>query len=218
MHGAPFTFFPNLDNTILILSSKIKRLTLPVVDAFIADLKDAVREAKVSPSGSGTMVAVYGTSFISIFFSPLSAFWGWFLCVDSAPFLNFGSVHLHCILSLWRLQQSYGSFEGALCRMELSYIYPVIFFMLLASLYRQSSASVRFDADTSIPACSCRPRIVRINDSLYVRYCFFPPLRLDVDFPHGFRRLRFSPFFYHPIFNHYRRRLHFYLRPCLLTN
>lgn len=36
------------------------RLTLPVVDAFIADLKDAVREAKVSPSGSGTMVAVYG--------------------------------------------------------------------------------------------------------------------------------------------------------------
>jgi hypothetical protein len=54
---------------ILILSLKTKRLTLPVVDAFIADLKDAVREAKVSPSGSGTMVAVYGTSFISIFFS-----------------------------------------------------------------------------------------------------------------------------------------------------
>lgn len=63
-----------------------KRLTLPVVDAFIADLKDAVREAKVSPSGSGTMVAVYGMSFISIFFSLLSAFRGWFLCVVSAPF------------------------------------------------------------------------------------------------------------------------------------
>ena len=102
---------------------------------------------------------------------------------------------MHCILSLWRfLQQLYGSFEGTLCRMELSYIYPVIFFMLLASLYRQSSASVRFDADNLVPACSCRPRIVRINDSLYVRCCFFSPLRLDVDFPHGFRRLRFLPF------------------------
>ncbi|PPQ83056.1 hypothetical protein CVT24_012008 [Panaeolus cyanescens] len=36
------------------------RLTLPIVDNFIADLKDAVREAKVAPSGSGTMVSLYG--------------------------------------------------------------------------------------------------------------------------------------------------------------
>ncbi|KAG2016389.1 glutamate decarboxylase [Coprinopsis cinerea AmutBmut pab1-1] len=38
----------------------VTRLTVPLVDQFIADLKDAVREAKVSPSGQGTMVALYG--------------------------------------------------------------------------------------------------------------------------------------------------------------
>ncbi|KAJ7899067.1 pyridoxal phosphate-dependent transferase [Mycena leptocephala] len=36
------------------------RLTVDRVDVFIADLKDSVREAKVLPSGKGTMVAVYG--------------------------------------------------------------------------------------------------------------------------------------------------------------
>ncbi|KAF8913675.1 pyridoxal phosphate-dependent transferase [Mucidula mucida] len=36
------------------------RLTVPVADTFIADLKDAVNEAKLSPSGKGTMVALYG--------------------------------------------------------------------------------------------------------------------------------------------------------------
>lgn len=36
------------------------RLTVSMVDTFIADLKDAVREVKVSPSRNGTMVAVYG--------------------------------------------------------------------------------------------------------------------------------------------------------------
>jgi sphinganine-1-phosphate aldolase len=36
------------------------RLTLPVVDTFIADLKDCVREAKTSPPGKGTMVSLYG--------------------------------------------------------------------------------------------------------------------------------------------------------------
>ncbi|KAG5643381.1 hypothetical protein DXG03_000995 [Asterophora parasitica] len=36
------------------------RLTLAMVDTFIADLKDAVREAKVAPFGKGTMVALYG--------------------------------------------------------------------------------------------------------------------------------------------------------------
>ncbi|KIY61722.1 PLP-dependent transferase [Cylindrobasidium torrendii FP15055 ss-10] len=36
------------------------RLTVQVADEFIADLKDAVSEAKASPSGKGTMVALYG--------------------------------------------------------------------------------------------------------------------------------------------------------------
>ncbi|TFK44145.1 PLP-dependent transferase [Crucibulum laeve] len=36
------------------------RLTLQVVDTFIADLKDSVKEAKVAPSGKGTMVSLYG--------------------------------------------------------------------------------------------------------------------------------------------------------------
>ncbi|KAF8893520.1 hypothetical protein BD779DRAFT_1506706 [Infundibulicybe gibba] len=30
------------------------------MDTFIADIKDAVKDAKVAPSGEGTMVAVYG--------------------------------------------------------------------------------------------------------------------------------------------------------------
>ncbi|TFK21883.1 sphinganine-1-phosphate aldolase [Coprinopsis marcescibilis] len=38
----------------------VTRLTVPVVDQFIADLKDAVKEAKLAPSGEGTMVALYG--------------------------------------------------------------------------------------------------------------------------------------------------------------
>lgn len=38
----------------------VQRLTLSVVDTFIEDLKSSVREAKGSPSGKGTMVAVYG--------------------------------------------------------------------------------------------------------------------------------------------------------------
>lgn len=40
----------------------VTRLTVPVVDQFIADLKDSVREAQLAPSGSGTMVRVYGES------------------------------------------------------------------------------------------------------------------------------------------------------------
>ncbi|KAF7985068.1 hypothetical protein HWV62_8929 [Athelia sp. TMB] len=36
------------------------RLTVPLVDTFIADLKDAVAEARGAPSGKGTMVSVYG--------------------------------------------------------------------------------------------------------------------------------------------------------------
>lgn len=36
------------------------RLTVPIQERFIADLKDAVAEVKLSPEGKGTMVAVYG--------------------------------------------------------------------------------------------------------------------------------------------------------------
>ncbi|CAL1706333.1 unnamed protein product [Somion occarium] len=38
----------------------VTRLTVSHVDEFIADLKDAVREAKLRPSGKGTMVTLYG--------------------------------------------------------------------------------------------------------------------------------------------------------------
>jgi len=38
-----------------------QRLTVSMVDDLIADLKDAVKEAKLTPSGKGTMVALYGT-------------------------------------------------------------------------------------------------------------------------------------------------------------
>ena len=40
-----------------------QRLTVPLVDQFIADLKDSVKDAKIAPSGKGSMVAVYGMSF-----------------------------------------------------------------------------------------------------------------------------------------------------------
>ncbi|ETW81089.1 glutamate decarboxylase/sphingosine phosphate lyase [Heterobasidion irregulare TC 32-1] len=36
------------------------RLTVPVVDTFIQDLKESVREVKGKPAGKGTMVALYG--------------------------------------------------------------------------------------------------------------------------------------------------------------
>jgi sphinganine-1-phosphate aldolase len=40
-----------------------QRLTVPLVDTFIADLKDSVEEAKTAPGGKGNMVQVYGTLF-----------------------------------------------------------------------------------------------------------------------------------------------------------
>lgn len=68
-------FYPHMCPSIY--SGEIKqhaqRLTLSVMDTFIADLKDSVREAKEVPSGKGTMVAVYGAFHFfcsSIFFSP----------------------------------------------------------------------------------------------------------------------------------------------------
>ena len=50
----------------------MKRLTVSMVDTFIADLKDAVNEVMISPSGNGTMVALYGMSFVLFIF--LSSF------------------------------------------------------------------------------------------------------------------------------------------------
>ncbi len=47
-----------------MLTHTPQRLTVPVVDEFIADLKDAIREARTNPSGKGTMVALYGKSSI----------------------------------------------------------------------------------------------------------------------------------------------------------
>jgi hypothetical protein len=51
----------------LFTYSTFQRLTVPIVDTFIADLKDSIAEAKASPSGKGTMVAIYGNSFREIF-------------------------------------------------------------------------------------------------------------------------------------------------------
>lgn len=44
----------------ILTSWILQRLTVPVVDNFIADLKDAVRDAKLAPSGKGTMTMLYG--------------------------------------------------------------------------------------------------------------------------------------------------------------
>ena len=52
------SFSVELYNLFLIV---LKTLTVPVVDTFIADLKDSVEEVKMSKSGEdGTMVALYG--------------------------------------------------------------------------------------------------------------------------------------------------------------
>jgi hypothetical protein len=37
-----------------------QRLTVPTVDTFIRDLKEAIWDAKRSPGGKGTMVSLYG--------------------------------------------------------------------------------------------------------------------------------------------------------------
>ena len=42
------------------MRSGTQRLTVPLVDNFISDLKDAIREAKLAPTGKGTMVMLYG--------------------------------------------------------------------------------------------------------------------------------------------------------------
>jgi len=72
----------------------MQRLTTGLVDQFIADLKDSVREAKLSPSGSGSMVTVYGehTFLASLSFFP-------FLMRNVAScFAFFISYSLHLVL------------------------------------------------------------------------------------------------------------------------
>ena len=52
---------PRLARPFLIRITVLQTLTVPVVDTFIADLKDAVEEVRSSkPGEDGTMVALYG--------------------------------------------------------------------------------------------------------------------------------------------------------------
>ena len=58
MHGTDEAIYLSFLSPWVLTHSQ--RLTIPVVDSFIADLKDSVKEALIQPSGKGTMVAVYG--------------------------------------------------------------------------------------------------------------------------------------------------------------
>lgn len=61
LHG--FSVFNLLhDADTMLCVAWEQRLTIPVVDSLIADLKDAVSEAKLAPAGTGTMVMLYGAS------------------------------------------------------------------------------------------------------------------------------------------------------------
>lgn len=53
-----------------------------MVDTFIADLKDSIKEAKVNPSVKGTMVALYGMCLL-------------FLTSFSLPSSYYGVLRLH---------------------------------------------------------------------------------------------------------------------------
>jgi hypothetical protein len=46
--------------------AQLQRLTVPLVDTFIADLKDSVEDAKTAPGGKGNMVQVYGMWFYQL--------------------------------------------------------------------------------------------------------------------------------------------------------
>ncbi len=64
-------------------------MTVANVDAFIADLKDSVKEAKIAPSGKGLMVSVYGRFLI---FVPIVTIMMWHL-YRSGKFQSGGTVH-----------------------------------------------------------------------------------------------------------------------------
>lgn len=59
-----------------------------MVDIFMADLKDAVKEAKVAPSGKGTMVAVYGACIFQRFAANVLLFCGVRSLTSSFPFCS----------------------------------------------------------------------------------------------------------------------------------
>lgn len=87
-----------LDCTEGPLSILKQRLTVPVADQFIADLKDCVREAKSKPSVIGQMVTVYGMHchfIISDVFPPLSYQHLLILFFPWLPNL-LSPTHLHC--------------------------------------------------------------------------------------------------------------------------
>jgi hypothetical protein len=44
------------------LTRRLQRLTVPLVDTFVSDLKQSVQDVKGSPVGEGTMVTLYGTA------------------------------------------------------------------------------------------------------------------------------------------------------------
>jgi hypothetical protein len=69
MHSAfhfifPAIYIPVVQSVILMTDLDIfsQRLTIAVVDQFIADLKDSVESVRGQPTGKGTMVTLYGSS------------------------------------------------------------------------------------------------------------------------------------------------------------
>ena len=48
------------DLCTLVFCREMQRLTVPIVDRFIAELKDSVHEARNNPNGKGNMVVLYG--------------------------------------------------------------------------------------------------------------------------------------------------------------
>jgi sphinganine-1-phosphate aldolase len=57
-------------------------LTVPLVDTFIADLRDSIEEAKTAPGGKGNMVQVYGMWFTNCVSSTRVR---WFVECTSVP-------------------------------------------------------------------------------------------------------------------------------------
>jgi hypothetical protein len=128
---------------LTVRDAVIKRLTLAVVDTFIADLKASVEEAKMAPSGKGTMVALYGMSSASTF--PRGFFLGGYLyflfirAVRDFFFLCFGSsVSIHYRPTVFLRVVSSSSFYILLVRrsveltpLVLSFSSPPPYFALL---------------------------------------------------------------------------------------
>jgi hypothetical protein len=87
----------------------MQRLTVDKVDDLIADLKDAIKQVKVSPSGNGTMVRLYGEWTLSDIGSFSMAVFGF--CFHF-HFLGVAGVHL----SYRPLHSIPSSSEGMECK------------------------------------------------------------------------------------------------------